>query len=293
MWNNLSWGLRIKPGETHARDSTCVLVESGSNDNFFSHNDITHGGDGVFLRPLNGWVSTGNVFEDNDASYAHNNCFESQAPRNVYRHNKANYGSYGFWLGMSDQSVVVDNEASYNGTQPDSRNAPELPDGGFAGIILLAPASHIVVRGNTCIGNNGAGIVLRGDLAPDATKIRHWIIDQNTVVGNRWGIYMQNADWVDMAANMLHNKVDVKNTRQGHQSIRASRKRRHHAAAEGRPAWTGDRHPRSARPVRRLAKRRSEGQCAPLSLGPGRRHDQRPNRASSTSSRPRAFIASA
>ena len=67
--NNLSYGLRISPGEVHARDSTSVLVESGSNDNHFIGNDCTHGGDGVFVRSLNGWVSSGNVFEGNDASY--------------------------------------------------------------------------------------------------------------------------------------------------------------------------------------------------------------------------------
>ena len=33
--NNLSYGLRMDPGETHARDSTSVLIESGSNDNRF------------------------------------------------------------------------------------------------------------------------------------------------------------------------------------------------------------------------------------------------------------------
>ena len=42
--NNLSYGLRISPGEVHARDSTSVLVESGSNDNHFTGNDCTHGG---------------------------------------------------------------------------------------------------------------------------------------------------------------------------------------------------------------------------------------------------------
>ncbi len=109
--NDLSYGLRIKPGEVHARDSACVLIESGSNDNRFIDNDCTHGGDGVFIRVLNGWVSTGNVFEGNDASYAHNNCFEAWSPRNTYRGNKANHGSYGFWLGASDQTVLIGNEA--------------------------------------------------------------------------------------------------------------------------------------------------------------------------------------
>src|SRR4029079_18169711 len=30
--NRLDHGIRIKPGEVHARDSCCVLLESGSND---------------------------------------------------------------------------------------------------------------------------------------------------------------------------------------------------------------------------------------------------------------------
>ena len=66
--NNLSWGIRIKPGEVHARDSACVMVQAGSDDNYFADNDITHGGDGVFIRPYAGWTSSGNVFERNDAS---------------------------------------------------------------------------------------------------------------------------------------------------------------------------------------------------------------------------------
>jgi hypothetical protein len=35
-----------------------VLVEPGSNGNHFLDNDITHGGDGVFVRAINRWVST-------------------------------------------------------------------------------------------------------------------------------------------------------------------------------------------------------------------------------------------
>ena len=121
--NILSWGLRIKEGETHARDSACVLVEYGSDGNYFGKNDITHGGDGVFLRPLNGWVSRGNVFEDNDTSFAHNNCIESQSPGNTFRRNKANNGSHGIWIGLSDESVIEDNEACNNGDPKGKHNA--------------------------------------------------------------------------------------------------------------------------------------------------------------------------
>ena len=78
--NVLSHGIRISPGEVHARDSTSVLIESGSNDNHFLENDCTHGGDGIFVRVLNGWCSTGNQFEGNDCSWANNNGIECWAP---------------------------------------------------------------------------------------------------------------------------------------------------------------------------------------------------------------------
>jgi len=209
--NNLSYGLRIKPGEVHARDSTSVLIESGSNDNRFVANDCTHGGDGVFIRSLNGWVSSGNVFEGNDASYAHNNCFEAWCPRNRYIGNKANHGSYGFWLGASDQTVLIGNEASYNGLPSGHHNSPHLPDGTHAGIVFIfGPSSHTIVRGNTCVGNHGAGIALAGDQESKGRKwqARHWIIEQNTLRDNRWGVYMQYADWIDVAANVFENNQE-------------------------------------------------------------------------------------
>jgi len=220
--NNLSWGLRIKPGEVHARDSTSVLIESGSNDNRLLENDCTHGGDGIFIRVLNQWVSTGNYFEGNDCSYANNNCVEAWSPRNTYVRNKANHGSYGFWLGASDQTVLIDNEASFNGLPTGMHNSPHLPDSCHAGIVFMfGPSSHTLVRGNTCTGNNGAGIALIGDMDTQGKKFRafHWIIQQNKLQENRWGIYMQHADWIDMAANMfkdnkaaaIHNAGNVTN----------------------------------------------------------------------------------
>ncbi len=202
--NNLSYGLRIDPGEVHARDSTCVLIESGSNDNHFIGNDCTHGGDGIFVRVLNNWVSTGNVFEDNDCSYANNNCVEAWSPRNTWLRNKANHGSYGFWLGASDQNTLIENEASFNGLVDGFHNSPHLPDDGHAGIVFMfGPSSHTIVRGNRCEGNNGAGIAAIGDLDSGGKKWNafHWIIEQNELVENRWGIYLQHAQMFDLAAN--------------------------------------------------------------------------------------------
>ena len=206
--NVLSHGIRISPGEVHARDSACLLIESGSNDNRFLDNDCTYGGDGIFLRVLNGWVSTGNVFERNDASYANNNCIEAWTPRTIYQANKANHGSYGFWLGSSDQTTLLDNEASYNGDPAGFHNSPHLPGGSHAGIIFMfGPSSHTIARGNVCVGNQGAGIALVGDIDSQGKKwkAQHWIIEQNTLKNNRWGIYARYADWVDLAANVFTN----------------------------------------------------------------------------------------
>ncbi len=48
--NNFSWGLRKNPDEVHARDSSCVLIESGSCHNVLRKNDMRYGGDGLFIR---------------------------------------------------------------------------------------------------------------------------------------------------------------------------------------------------------------------------------------------------
>lgn len=202
--NVLTHGIRITPGEVHARDSTCVLIESGSNENHFVENDCTHGGDGIFVRVLNGWCSVGNVFERNDCSFANNNGFECWARDNVFRANKANHCSYGFWLGGSDHTRLEENEASYNGLADGQHNSPHLPDKGHAGIVFMfGPSSHTVVKRNKCIGNNGAGIAAIGDLESKGQKWKayHWIIEDNLLARNRWGIFLKYADWIDIRAN--------------------------------------------------------------------------------------------
>jgi parallel beta-helix repeat protein len=209
--NNLSYGLRKDPGEVHARDSTCVLMESGSNDNRLEGNNCTHGGDGIFIRVLNGWVSTGNVLEGNDCSYANNNGFEAWSPRNIYRHNKANYCSYGFWLGASDQTVLDGNEASHNGDPHGFHNSPHLPGAGHAGIVFMfGPSSHTICRNNTCVENNGAGIAVIGDMESKGRKWKahHWIVERNRLEKNRWGLFLEQAEWLDLAANLISNNRD-------------------------------------------------------------------------------------
>lgn len=214
--NVLSHGIRIAPQEVHARDSTSVLIESGSNDNRLLDNDCTYGGDGIFVRVLNGWCSTGNHFEGNDCSYANNNGVECWAPRNVFVRNKANHCSYGFWMGGSDQSLLLENEASHNGEKQGNHNSPHLPGEGHAGIVFMfGPSSHSIARGNICRHNNGAGIAVIGDIESGGKKWNayHWIIEQNILEQNRWGIYLRFADWLNVSGNRFsRNSVsDVQN----------------------------------------------------------------------------------
>lgn len=209
--NNLSYGIRIDraAGEVHARDSTSVLIETGSDDNYWFRNDITHGGDGIFIRVLNGWVSRGNVFVENDTSYANNNCIESWSPGNTYLRNKANHGSYGFWLGGSDQTVLIGNEAAYNGLTNGNHNAPE-PGFGHGGIVIVNGASsHTLLSGNWCHHNNGGGIVFRGDAATKGVRWRtsHWIVQQNRLEENRWGIWGRWGEDVWLGNNTFSNNA--------------------------------------------------------------------------------------
>ncbi|TLS38391.1 right-handed parallel beta-helix repeat-containing protein [Pseudalkalibacillus caeni] len=203
--NNFSYGIRIAPGEVHARDSTSLLMESGSNENKLIRNDFTHGGDGIFIRVLNGWVSTGNYFEENDASYANNNAVESWSPGNTYVRNKANHSSYGFWLGGSDDTVLIENEAAFNGI--DFNNAPEAF--GNAGIAVVNGASsHFKLVGNHIHDNNGPGVAIRYN---EDYPAYHWVIQQNTIENNKndprgykgHGIYIKNAKWLDIAGNNI------------------------------------------------------------------------------------------
>ena len=201
--NDLSHGLRIDPGEVHARDSACVLIESGSDDNWFQGNDITHGGDGVFIRVLNGWVSRGNHFIENDCSHANNNGFEAWSPDNTYVRNKANHCSHGFWLGASDHTVLIGNEAAHNGSPDGFHNAAE-PLFGHGGIVFVGgSSSHTIARGNHCHHNNGGGIVLRGDVPTRGAAWRayHWILQDNRLDHNRFGIHAQFADLLFLSNN--------------------------------------------------------------------------------------------
>ncbi|HET6487715.1 MAG TPA: right-handed parallel beta-helix repeat-containing protein [Spirochaetia bacterium] len=177
--NVFSWGLRIYPGEVHARDSVSLLVESGSNDNRFLYNDFTHGGDGIFVRVLNHWCSRGNLFQGNDCSHANNNAVESWSPGNRYVANRANRSSYGFWLGGSDETALVGNQVMHNGKGP--RNAPE-PFGNAGVSVVHGSSTGFLMVGNRIQDNSGPGVALAWR---ETKPARLWLIANNSIRWNR------------------------------------------------------------------------------------------------------------
>lgn len=213
MNNDLSHARRAETGQTHSQGPAGLLIENGSDDNFVLGNDIAHGGDGIWIRADNGWVSTGNVFVENDCSWASRHCIRSNAPGNTFIRNRANHGSSGFWMGGSDRCVLIENEASFNGVATGSRSAPE-PVFGHGGIVFVDGTSyHTRVIGNRCHDNAGGGIVVRG--ATGCTGARwlahHWIITDNWLERNRWGIWAEQADWLFLARN-----TSLDNTEEDH-----------------------------------------------------------------------------
>lgn len=105
-------------------DSAGLVVVNGSCENFIAGNSLTHGGDGFFLTDrvnggINGTEKTTNiqgscdrnVIARNDGSWSPCNAFEGTFSRgNVYFENTASDSRYGFWLGYSDDSLLLGNE---------------------------------------------------------------------------------------------------------------------------------------------------------------------------------------
>ena len=74
---------------------------------------------------------------------------------------------------------------------------------------MAGMCNHTICRGNKCIGNNGCGLCLFGDDSPKhAFTAFHWVLENNVIKDNRWGLYMEFADWIDIAGNEIENNRD-------------------------------------------------------------------------------------
>lgn len=187
------WEPRPLPAETAAEntlwrghlgaDAAGFLIVYGSCSNIFRRNLARLGGDGFFLAGL---APTGelcgcddNLFEENDGSYSPNIAFEATFSRgNIFRHNRASGGNYGFWLGFSQQNLIEGNQVERN------RRAGLAVENG---ILMTA-------RGNT-FSENAYGVLLWSKRVPDFERAvpendtsRDWRIEGNIFLRNRVAI---------------------------------------------------------------------------------------------------------
>ena len=126
-WNHLDFVNRPWGGGWGG-DSAALALVNRSNRNYLVGNSLTHGGDGFFLTNRNDGgfdpalkqfrpkgSSDNNLIAYNDGSWAQANAFEGTfSVGNVYFRNQANDSNYGFWLGFSSQSSLIDNDIRRN-----------------------------------------------------------------------------------------------------------------------------------------------------------------------------------
>jgi parallel beta-helix repeat protein len=138
-------------------------MTNASNRNYVVGNSMTHSGDGFFLAgfaeggtearqtpQVSRLSSNDNVIAYNDGSWSPANAFEGTfSSGNIYYRNWANDSSYGFWLGCSRDSMVLQNRVQRN-----------VADG-----VAIEHGSGNRIEGNVFSTSGNAAVHLWGDSA--------------------------------------------------------------------------------------------------------------------------------
>ncbi|MBI2612056.1 right-handed parallel beta-helix repeat-containing protein [Candidatus Gottesmanbacteria bacterium] len=128
--NNSGWGIRLitttdsqiknltanynTRSNTRCPSGGCesaniILLES-SNRNLIEGNILNNGGDGFFINGCGSTPSNNNVIRENTANNSPNNAFEATfSTENLFENNTSSGSKYGFWLGYSDKSKIINN----------------------------------------------------------------------------------------------------------------------------------------------------------------------------------------
>lgn len=122
MYNRVIFNVR---GYSHGvynrgQDSAGMLVYEQSSNNLFYKNNVTHGGDGLFLWAGQTTIDTGkggcndNMIVGNDFSYAPTNGIEVTFSRNTISDNRIFECDHGIWGGYSFESIISNNNFRNN-----------------------------------------------------------------------------------------------------------------------------------------------------------------------------------
>lgn len=175
-------------GKTYSAgcDSAGILLMEGSSHNRIIGNTFTHSGDGFFLsKSPTGASSDGNYVAFNDGSYSPHNSFEATfTRRNQFYHNLADHSDYGFWLGFSRDSAVIDNHI--DGSKRD-------------GIAIEHGERNLFARNQ--IRSNGAAGVHLFQRAPVPDPSRDYVLLENALEANRIGILINRTEDVSIIEN--------------------------------------------------------------------------------------------
>ena len=204
--NDFSWAIRgddlAYPDNWYGvdtRDSAGIIVDAGSTDNTVKDNDLSFGGDGIFVRAIIGVCARGNRFIANDTSYSPHNAIESWCDDNLFADNDASESHYGIWLGGSDNAVVRGNTVV--GSKVDGIS------------MQIGEGRHTLIDGNTITGSGRAGILLTGreyqagdDLethwAPELANSSHTLIQRNYLADNlEYDIFTTSTRGIVTASN--------------------------------------------------------------------------------------------
>ena len=251
--NNLSYGIRIGPGETHARDSACVLV-AGRLGRQLLRRQRHHLRRRRRLSPS----QPRRLGQQRQRLRAERHLVCQQQlhrgpmppqhlpPQQGQPRQPRHLGGLVERDDRRGQRGLLQRFAQRASTTPpgDSSSCPSGPQSGAAGIIMAGMCNHTICRGNKCIGNNGCGICLFGDDSPEHKFTAfHWVLENNIIKDNRWGIYMEFADWIDMAGNVIEEQPRRQHHRGGHAYEHLSCTRTIRKSA-GRPRSSWRRRPR-------------------------------------------------
>ena len=189
-------------------DSAALVIVNDCHENYIVGNSMTHGGDGLFLTDMvNGGIDAknqrtnfqgscnNNIIAYNDGSWSPHNAYEGTFSfGNIYYRNIANDSHYGFWLGYSSDSLLLENEVLRHG----------------AHAIAIEQGAGTRVEGNTFADIRGVAIALwsRGGWVDKLHPSRDIDI-RNNVIRNCGRAYrLDNSTDVSVGGNTIESAAE-------------------------------------------------------------------------------------